>query len=299
MSHRKTNKTQTRQNGAIDKSYANSGYNWPFTQRILGTHLSAIEISQNSLLGLDEFFNLLVTMDLTETIHQKLDRAKIANIPVDVRDLFLRQYLSACITAMAGRQGALTPLKGSVLVSFPISDKGLQPGPVIYSRPRPDDGSYISIDPALAPFDCQIPCFNGTYLGMLQTQFQKLLKAKRLYPADTDNEIEMDALLEIVFDKITEERMFTECRTAIAEYFRFLLGDKEPAGVLTASKIGAPFVFLWLMASGLLYDLIAGILRGKPLMQPMGPPDISGVVGFEPTEHGNAVGLWRLDPEKK
>ena len=296
MSHRKTNQTQSRQKGAIDESYANSAYTWSFTRRILGTHVSAIEISQNPLLDQAEFFKLLQSLDLTETIHQKLDRSKIANIPINVRDLFLRQYLSACITAVAERQGALVPLKGSVLVSFPKTDNDQTARPSVQAHQKPDDGSYILIDPALAPFGSQIPCFNGTFLGILQTRFQKLLKAKRIYPADTDDKVILDGLIDIAFDKITEERMFGECRAAIAEYFRLLLGDREPAAVTVIAKTGAPFVFLWLMASGLLDDMMVSLLRGKPLMQAKDQPGLPKNIVFEPSDFGNEVGLWKQQP---
>jgi len=299
MSHRKTTANHLSSKAESLESAAASAYTWSFTRRILRTHVSALELSQNSLLGPDEFFKLLENIDLTESLHTKLDRDKIANIPINVRDQFLRQYLSACITGMAENQGVLVPLKGSALVSFPNPAQGQQTGTPVPAPPKPEDGSYISINPATAPFESQIPCFHGTFLGMLQTRLQKLLKTKGIYPTDADNEVELDALMELAFDKITEERMFGECRAATTEYFRLLLGEKEPAAVTVVSKTGGPFVFLWLMSSGLLDDMIISLLGGTPLMQAKEPAGPYGNIHFEPTDFGNKVGLWKLDPEAK
>jgi hypothetical protein len=299
MSHRKTNRNQLNGKAGLIEAASASAYSWSFTQRILGTHVTALELSQNEDLGPDEFFKMLQTLDMSETQHSKLDREKITNIPNDVRDLFLRQYLSACVTGMAENQGILIPLENSAMVSFP---KGAESQPAAVSKQpplKPQDESYALVDPAIAPFEAQIPCFHGTFLGILQTRLQKLLTVKRLLPANIDNEIELDALMELATDKITEERMFGECRAATAEYFRLLFDDKEPAAITVISKIGAPFVFLWLMCSGLLDDMIACLLRGKPLMRAKDPAGPLQYIAYEPTEFGNKIGLWKLDPEAK
>jgi len=268
-----------------------TAYNWSSVRRIVKAYDTGIEFSQNEHIGPDRFFKLLEDLDITDSLPAKLDRPRIAAIPPAYRDMFVRRYISACITQMADQLGWLDLFKTTAIVSLPESAGRAGQNPPAREPPKANEGPYAFLDPATAPFEDRIPRFHGTFLGILQGRLERILTAKGLIMARPVADDELDLLMGRASNKLPDERLFGECRTAATDYYSHVMGNNEPLVTPLLSRMSGPYMFLWLRSSGLLGDMVMGLLRGKPMMRTR-TPDPSGKVAYEPTEFGAESGLW-------
>jgi hypothetical protein len=273
--------------------------NWPLASRILDMQRLAVKLSHDPNTKPSDLWTLLQSFDPTSTVRNRLDRKEVESTPRAMWELFLSLYIAACITAMARKIGVLITLERSGLVVLPENHFTKDNDGARQKTSIPDVTGYTGIMRSLSPVESEIPDLNGAFLGMLQSRLKTELAKSGLLALTDDDKKNPDKRIREACNQFSGKRLFRITQKVTEKYLRGVHKDEEPDLVNIIVSNGTPYVFLWLKSTGLLDEIVDGLLRGKPLMRTTGEHDNDGNSVFVPTGEGTRAGLYGVEHEER
>ena len=301
MSHRRHQKPGKNEESVSFDGILKGG--WDVANMMLGLQGAARKFKQESGHSSRDFFKILESLDESGTILKKMDRKAIESLRPDQVSPFIDFYTSACITRLAKTGRADEIIQETNLAAFQNPMKGRQP-PMFEDHPE--------LIPLLTPIRDEYPYFSNLFLGAFQSRLENLLAKASLLPSskivglkvdpqkgyfgDVEQIIDLKRRSDGVVKHISPRLMMDETRKAILDFLDLGFGPKKGDLFDNIANLTAAFVFMWLIATGIVDEIMDGLLTGRPVLRRVSE---DGMVGYEATEYGYDIPASFLTDEEK
>jgi len=299
MSHRRHKRTiSDEQDEGLSLA---EGIIWKLTAYTLARLKTGEDRARQPNLSSRDFHEALKYMDESGSIIKRLDPNALESIAPDDLGRFLEFYAVACVTGMARKLKAVDTLVGYQMISFQNPGES-QVSPALADCPR--------LSSVLAPIQCEYPFFCNLFLGILQSGLERTLGKERLLPSmkvdrrsqrekgasghldGTQADIERRIALAKEF--LTPKKLLAETRTAIIRYFEQEIKQGPRILIKALAEINVSHVFIWLINTRILDELIDDLVMGQPLLHRI---FVDGQEDYIPTEEGRDTPISAITDE--
>ena len=285
LSHRKHRKT-----GKTDKTVRFTGMmntGWEVANMMLNHQGAARIFGQKPGRSSRDFFEILEALDESGTILKRLDKKAIRSLKPDLVNSFIDYYTSACVTGMAKKANALKIIREINLAAFQDRINMALP-------PAAED--HPELIPVLTPIRAEYPYSSNFFLGAFQSRLEDILAKGSVLPpskiegikgdihghyGDVEQIIDLNRRTDKVMKLISPKRMMDETRRAIIDYLNLSSKPANQALFEDIADLITTFVFIWLIATGIVDELMDGLLTGRPLLREVSKDGMSGYVASE------------------